>query len=139
VEVPILGGDTVARLAKRIAVAFPAWNVGAEDTALFLVPGDLERVVQRDPAREEEVLVAANLCLATDALAEAGIRDRSCLLARLPDPPAAAPGECTRAARSFAKALLTVHYNIRRRWSFGGGGIAARAARKKAASHVPCA
>ena len=95
----------VADIAVRIVSDFPAWCVGAEDIALFLVPAELEQAVQRDPERREaEVLVDANLCLATAALAEAGICNRSCLLARLPDPPAAAPGEYARAACSRFRA-----------------------------------
>ena len=83
----------VADVAVRVAAAFPWWHVGADDVALFLVPKDLEQAVQRDAAREAGVLLGANLCLSTDTLAEAGIRNRSCLLARLPDPPETAPGE----------------------------------------------
>ena len=101
-EVDIYAGDNVARLAERASAKF-RWLVGADMVRLFLVPdaGGLVRAVQRNPAREADVLVDINRCLATDTLAEAGIRDRCCLLARLPDPPAAAPGECARAARSL--------------------------------------
>ena len=99
-RVPILVGDAVTDLAKRASLELE-WRTTAAYVELFLVPDDLVRVVQRDPAREADVLVDTNLRLATDLLAEAGIRDRSCLLARLPDPPAAAPGECARAIRSL--------------------------------------
>ena len=51
-------------------------------------------------ARELEV-AQRTILRDVDALTEAGISNRSCLLARLPDPPAAAPGECARAARSL--------------------------------------
>ena len=100
--VPIFRGDVIADLAERASAKF-RWLVGADKVKLFLVPdaGGLVRAVQRDPAREADVLVDTNLCLATDTLAEAGISNRSCLLARLTDPPAAAPGECARAARSL--------------------------------------
>ena len=100
--VEIFVGDAVGHLAERASAKF-RWLVGADKIKLFLVPdaGGLVRAVQRNPAREADVLVDINLCLATDTLAEAGIRDRSCLLARLPDPPAAAAGECARATRSL--------------------------------------
>jgi hypothetical protein len=99
-EVDIYAGDSVARLADRASAKF-RWLVGADKVKFFLVPDSLVRFVQRDPALEADVLVDTNLCLATDLLAEAGIRERSCLLARLSSPPAAAPGECARAARSL--------------------------------------
>ena len=48
---------------------------------LFILPVDVKRDVQRDFAREANVVVEANRCPATNSLADAGIRDRSCLLA----------------------------------------------------------
>ena len=99
-EVDIYAGDNVARLADRACAKF-RWLVGADKIKLFLVPDGLVRAIQHNLAREADVLVDANLCLATDALAEAGIRDHSCLLGRLSSPPAAAAGECARAARSL--------------------------------------
>ena len=99
-EVDIYAGDSVARLADRACAKF-RWLVGADKVKLFLVPDGLVRAIQHNLAREADVLVDANLCLATDALAEAGIRDHSCLLGRLSSPPAAAAGECARAARSL--------------------------------------
>jgi hypothetical protein len=96
--VEIFVGDAVGHLAERASLKLD-WRTTAAYVELFLVPDDLVRVVQRDPAREADVLVDTNLRLATDLLTEAGIRDRSCLLARLSSPPAAAPGECARAAR----------------------------------------
>ena len=101
-EVDIYAGDNVARLADRACAKF-RWLVGADKIKLFLVPDGLVRAIQHNLAREADVLVDANLCLATDALAEAGIRDHSCLLGRLSSPPAAAPGECARAARSSSR------------------------------------
>ena len=94
-EVEIFEGDTVTRLAKRASHELD-WGVGAAYVEFFLVPDGLVRQIQLEPKREAGVLVDANLCLATDALAEAGIRNRSCLLARLLTTPAAAPGECVR-------------------------------------------
>ena len=99
-EVDIYAGDNVARLADRACAKF-RWLVGADKIKLFLVPDDLVRDIQLMPEHEAGVLVRENLRLATDALAEAGISNRCCLLARLPDPPAAAPGECARAIRSL--------------------------------------
>ena len=103
-EVEIFGADTVTRLAERASLE-RGWGVDAAYVDLFLVPDGLVEVVQRNPAREADVLVDTNLCLATVLLAEAGIRDRSCLLARLSSPPAAAPGECARAARRLLSCL----------------------------------
>ena len=98
--VEIFVGDAVGHLAERASLKL-GWRTTAAYVDLFLVPDHLVRVVQRNPAREVDVLVDSNLCLATDALAEASISDRCCLIARLPGPPAAAPGECARAARSL--------------------------------------
>ena len=99
-RVPILVGDAVTDLAKRASRELE-WRTTAAYVDLFLVPDDLVRDIQLMPEHEAGVLVRENLRLATDALAEAGIRNRSCLLARLPDPPAAAAGECARATRSL--------------------------------------
>ena len=99
-EVAIFEADTVTRLAKRASLE-RGWNVDAAYVDLFLVPVDMVRDVQRDLAREADVLVDTNRCLATDMLAEAGIRDRSCLLARLTDPPTAAAGESVRETASL--------------------------------------
>ena len=99
-EVEIFEADTVTRLAERASLK-RGWDVDAAYVELFLVPDDLVQDIQLVPEREAGVLVRENLRLATDALAEAGIRNRSCLLARLPDPPAAAPGECAHTARSL--------------------------------------
>ena len=103
-KVPIFHGDVIADLAERASAKF-SWLVGADKIKLFLVPDGLVEVVQRNPAREADVLVDTNLCLATVLLADASIRDRSCLLARLSSPPAAAPGECARAARRLLSCL----------------------------------
>ena len=98
--VEIFAGDAVGHLAKRASLE-RGWTVDAAYVELFVVPVDMVRDVQRDLAREADVLMDANRCLATDMLAEAGIRDRSCLLARLNDPPAAAPGESVRETASL--------------------------------------
>ena len=95
-EVDICAGDSVARLVDRACAKF-RWPVGADQIKLFLVPDDLVRNIQLMPEQEAGVLVRENLCLATYTLAEAGISNRSCLLARLSSPPVAAPGECAHA------------------------------------------
>ena len=94
-RVPILVGDAVTDLAKRASRELD-WRTSAAYVELFLVPISMERVIQRNQALEADVLVDANRCLATDMLAEAGIRDLSCLLARLTDSPVAVPGEWAR-------------------------------------------
>ena len=98
--IDILASDAVGHLAERASLKLD-WRTSATYVELFLVPVSMVREVQRDLAREAGVLVDANRCLATDMLAEAGIRDRSCLLARLNDPPAAAPGESVRETASL--------------------------------------
>ena len=97
-EVPIFGGDTVARLAKRVAAAFPAWRVGAEDIALFLVSTGFAEAVEDG---DESKGIAAKRLFSGASLVHAGVSNGAFLLARLPDPSAAAPGECARAARSL--------------------------------------
>jgi hypothetical protein len=83
----------VADLAALIAGAFPAWSVGAEDIALFLVPAESEDAVAAGEDGSETLVLAARPLSSIKALSAAGIRDRSCLLARLPDAPAPTPGE----------------------------------------------
>ena len=90
--IDIFASDAVGHLAERASLKFD-WRTSATYVELFLVPVGMVRDVQRDLAREADVLVDTNRCLATDVLAEAGILDRSSLLARLTDPPAAALGE----------------------------------------------
>ena len=58
----IFGADTVTRLAKRASLE-RSWGVDAAYVDLFLVPDGLVEVVQRNPAREADVLVDTNLCL----------------------------------------------------------------------------
>jgi len=102
--VEIFVGVAVGHLTERASLKL-VWRTSAAFVDLFLVPDGLVEVVQRNPAREADVLVDTNLCLATVLLADASIRDRSCLLARLSSPPAAAPGECARAARRLLSCL----------------------------------
>ena len=94
-EVEFFAGDTVARLAKRASKEI-GWGVSAAYVEFFRVPD--VRALNKGVTSEKDVLVTSNRCEATDDLEEAGIRHRSCLLARLSGPPAAAPGECARAS-----------------------------------------
>ena len=89
-EVTLLDGDNVARLAARIAQAFPEWRVRAGDIALCPVRHDRARFVERS---DESVGVGEAL-FSGDKLAAIGVVDGSYLLARLPALPAAALGEC---------------------------------------------
>jgi len=100
----------VADLAQRIADAFPAWSVGAEDIALFLVPAESEDAVAAGENGSEALVLATQPLSAIKALSVVNIRDSCCLLARLPDAPApAGPGECLRARGSQpAFVLLTL-------------------------------
>ena len=98
-KVGIIDGDDVSDLAKRASTELD-WRVKASKVHLFLVPGKLVRPVQIDPSKHEAtVLVVANRRLATDTLATAGIVDGSCLLARVVEASAAAPGECASTVR----------------------------------------
>ena len=96
-EVPILAGDAVTDLAERASTKF-AWPVGADKVKLFLVPADSEDAVAAGVDGSEGLVLATRPLSSIKALLAVGIRDRSCLLARLPDLPAAAAGECARAA-----------------------------------------
>jgi hypothetical protein len=99
-EVDIYAGDSVARLAERASAKF-RWLVGADKIKLFLVPADSEDAVAAGVDGSEGLVLATRPLSSIKALSVVGISNRSCLLARLPDPPAAAPGECARAARSL--------------------------------------
>ena len=99
-EVDIYAGDSVARLADRACAKF-RWLVGADKVKLFLVPVESEDSVAAGEDGSEALVLATRPLSSIKALSAVSIRDRSCLLARLADPPAAAPGECARAARSL--------------------------------------
>ena len=90
--------EDVADLAVRVAAAFPAWNAGAEDIALFLVSTVFAEAVE---AGDESVGVAAKRLFSGASLVHAGVSNGAFLLVRLPDPPAAAPGECACGDRSL--------------------------------------
>jgi hypothetical protein len=99
-KVPIFRGDVIADLAERASAKF-RWLVGADKVKLFLVPVESEDAVAAGEGGSEALVLATRPLSSIKALSAVSIRDRSCLLARLPDPPAAAPGECARAARSL--------------------------------------
>ena len=99
-EVDIYAGDSVARLAERASAKF-RWLVGADKVKLFLVPADSEDAVSAGVDGSETLVLAKQPLSSIKALSAVSVGNRSCLLARLPDPPAAAPGECARAARSL--------------------------------------
>jgi len=99
-EVDIYAGDNVARLAERASAKF-RWLVGADKIKLFLVPADSEDAVAAGVDGSEGLVLATRPLSSIKALSAVGISNRSCLLARLSSPPAAAPGECARAARSL--------------------------------------
>ena len=99
-KVPIFHGDVIADLAERASAKF-RWLVGADKIKLFLVPADSEDAVAAGVDGSEGLVLATRPLSSIKALSAVGISNRCCLLARLPDPPAAAPGECARAIRSL--------------------------------------
>jgi hypothetical protein len=99
-EVDIYVSDNVARLAERASSKF-RWLVGADKVKLFLVPVDSEDAVAAGISGSETFVLTTQPLSSIKALSAVGIRNCSCLLARLSDPPATAPSECMRAARSF--------------------------------------
>ena len=99
-RVPIFHGDAIADLADRASAKF-LWLVGADKIKLFLVPADNENAVATGVEGFEGLVLATRPLSSIKALSAVGISDGCCLLARLPDPPAAAASECARAARSL--------------------------------------
>jgi hypothetical protein len=96
-RVPILVGDAVTDLAERASLKLD-WRTTATYVELFLVKpdGDDEPIA----AEEEAALTQPRLQVGW-LLSRARISSGAWVVARLPDPPAAAPGECARAARSL--------------------------------------
>ena len=89
--VEIFVGDAVGHLAERTSAKF-RWLVGADKIKLFLVPADSADAVAAGVDGSETLVLATQPLSAIKALSAVGIRNLSCLLARLPDPPAAAAG-----------------------------------------------
>ena len=95
--VDIYAGDNVARLAERASTKF-CWPGSADKVKFFLVSTDVAEAVE---GGDESAGFAAKTLFSGASLAHAGVSNGAFLLARLPDPPAAAAGECARAARSL--------------------------------------
>jgi hypothetical protein len=105
--VSILAGDYVADLAKRASLEH-GWGDAAY-LDLFLVPEERKAAVAGGDAGSEALVLATRPLCSIDALSAAGVLDRSCLLARLLVPHAAAPGETAAAgigSTDGANALL---------------------------------
>jgi hypothetical protein len=94
--VEIFVGDAVGHLAKRASLE-RGWGVDAAYVDLFLVPPAIEDAVASRENGAEALVLATPPLSSIKALSAVSIRDRSCLLARLTGPSAAAPGECARA------------------------------------------
>ena len=104
VRVPVLVGDAVTDLAERASLKLD-WHTSAAFVDLFLVPADSEDAVVAGVDGSEGLVLATRQLSSIKALSAVGISDRCCLLARLSSPPAAAPGECARAARRLLSCL----------------------------------
>ena len=100
--VEIFVGDAVGHLTERASLKLD-WRMTAAYVDLFLVSTDFAEAVE---GGDESAGVAAKKLFSGASLAHAGVSNGAFLLARLPDPPAAAPGECARAARSLLPCLL---------------------------------
>ena len=111
VPVDIFAGDSVGHLAKRASVE-RGWDVDAAYVDLFLVPAESEDALAAGEVGPEALILATRPLSSIKALSAVGILNRSCLLARLTDPPAAAPGESVRETAS----LLSCSNN----WRAGG-------------------
>jgi hypothetical protein len=95
--VEIFVGDAVGHLAKRASLE-RGWGVDAAYVDLFLVRTAFAEAVE---GGDESAGIAAKKLFSGAPLAHAGVSNGAFLLARLSSPPAAAPGECARAARSL--------------------------------------
>ncbi len=95
--VEIFVGDAVGHLADRASRKLD-WRTSASYVDLFLVSMDFAEAVE---GGDESTGIAAKKLFSGASLVHAGVSNGAFLLARLPDPPAAAPGECARAARSL--------------------------------------
>jgi len=91
--VDIFASDAVCHLAKRASREL-AWGTSAAYVELFLVPAESEDALAAGKVGPEALILATRLLSSIKALSAVGIFDRSCLLARLTDSPAAVPGEC---------------------------------------------
>ena len=100
-EVAIFDDDTVTRLAERASLKLD-WRTSAAYVDLFLVkPGGED---EPSAAEEEGALKQPRLGVGW-SLPRAGIISDAWVIARLLDPPAAAPGECVREPVSLLSCL----------------------------------
>ena len=95
--VEILVGDAVGHLAERASLKLD-WRTTAAYVDLFLVRTDFAEAVE---GGDESAGIAAKKLFSGASLPHAGVSNGAFLLARLSSPPAAAAGECARAARSL--------------------------------------
>ena len=98
--VEIFSGDAVGHLAERASLKFD-WRTSAAYVELFLVPAESEDALVAGEVGPEALILATRPLSSIKALSAVGIRDHSCLLARLTQSPAAAPGECARKTASL--------------------------------------
>ena len=98
--VEIFVGDAVGHLAERASLKLD-WRTTAAYVDLFLVRTDCARRVQIGDESEG----VGDALFSGDMLAAIGVSNGAFLLARLPDPPVAAAGECARAIRSLPSCL----------------------------------
>ena len=102
-KLPLQPGDNVARLVGRACKEFPRWGVDAGQVKLFLVASP-------DGHNEPSAIAIKDALLLEplspfDTLADAGIVSGSWLLARVPPPPAAAPGASRHEGRRILDSL----------------------------------
>jgi len=107
--VDIFVGDAVGHLAERASAKF-RWLVGADKVKLFLVSAAFAEAVE---GGDESTGVAAKKLFSGASLAHAGVSNGAFLLARLPDPPVAAPGEFLRARGSQPSFVLLAQWGRR--------------------------
>ena len=107
--VEILVGDAVGHLAERATLKL-GWGVSAAYVDLFLVPAESEDAIAAGADGSEGLVLATRPLSSIKALSAVGISDRCCVLARLLDPPAAAPGGggAHVNAEELARALQTI-------------------------------
>jgi len=102
-EVEIFETDTVTRLAERASLKLD-WRTTAAYVDLFLIkPAGGEHAFATPTQAQIDTVLAdeGNVLGEAVPLAHAGITSGAWVVARLSSPPAAAPGECARAARSL--------------------------------------
>ena len=102
-EVEIFETDTVTRLADRASRKLD-WRTSAAYVDLYLVKpagGELDFTTPTQAQIDPVIADGSNVLGEAVPLARAGITSGAWVVARLSSPPAVAPGECARAARSL--------------------------------------